>query len=96
MSFRLRSSGQKSLGDVTFTAKLSFSPGLLPTQREVIEVMLFHLLPSPGRVQKTRLEAASVVAAGLMEHWIFQNVYTIQKVILDLILNIHFVTPSST
>ena len=80
MSFRLRSSGQKTLSDVIFTAKLSFSPGLLPTQREVIEVMLFHLLPTPGRRQQTRVEVASIVAAGLMEHWTFQNVYTIQKV----------------
>ena len=77
---RLRSSGQKILEEVTFLVKLSFSPGLLPTMKEVIEVMLFHLLPSPGRRQLSKAEASAVVAGALMEHWIFQNVYTIQKV----------------
>ena len=81
MSFRLRSSGQKILGDVTFIAKPHFTPGLLPSQREVIEVMLFHLLPGiPGRKPKSRDNASNVVAGGLVEHWVFQNIYTIQKV----------------
>ena len=80
MAIRLRYSGQKILGEVTFVAKTSFSPGLLPTMREVLEVMLFHLLPSPGRRQMSKGEAAGVVADGLREHWIFQNIYTIQKV----------------
>lgn len=79
MAIRLRSSGQKILGEVTFVAKTSFSPGLLPNMREVLEVMLFHLLPSPGRKQMNKGEAAGVVADGLREHWIFQNIYTIQK-----------------
>ena len=79
MAIRLRSSGQKILGEVTFVAKISFSPGLLPTMREVLEVMLFHLLPSPGRRQMRKGEAVGVVAEGLREHWFFQNIYTIQK-----------------
>ena len=78
--FWLRSSGQRTLGDVTFVAKPLFTPGLLPTEFEVLEVMLFHILPCPGRQQKSKAEVASVVAIGLMEHWIFQNIYTIQKV----------------
>ena len=80
MATRLRSSGQKILGEVTFVGRPNFSPGLLPTMMEVIEVMLFHLLPSPGRRQISKEEAAAVVADGLREHWIFQNIYTIQKV----------------
>ena len=53
MALRLRSSGQKTLGEVTFVARLSFSPGLLPTKKEVLEVMIFHLLPSPGKPQRS-------------------------------------------
>ena len=44
MAIRLRSSGQKTLGEVTFVARPTFTPGLLPTKREVLEVMLYHLL----------------------------------------------------
>ena len=85
MSFRLRSSGQKTLGNETFIAKPHFTPGQLPSQKEVIEVMLFHLLPAvPGRQTMSRDEASSVVAGGLVEHWVFQNIYTFQKVRLSL------------
>ena len=80
MVIRLRSAGQKTLGEVTFVAKAAFTPGLLPTMGEVLEVMLFHLLPSPGRRQMSKVEAAAVVAGGLREHWIYQNIYTIKKV----------------
>ena len=90
MSFRLRSCGQKVLGDVTFTAKLSFSPGLLPTMKDVIEVMLYHLLPVPGRRQLSKGEAASTVTDGMVDHWIFQNVYTIQKVMNILLVQLKY------
>ena len=79
MAYRLRSSGQKVLGEVTFSARMSFSPGLLPTKKEVLEVMIFHLLQSPGRCQMKKSEAAALVGSGLMEHWVFQNVYTVQR-----------------
>lgn len=79
MATKLRSSGQKTLGDVTFVARTTFTPGLLPTMKEVLEVMVYHLLPSPGRRQMSKGEAAGVVAGGLREQWIFQNIYTIQK-----------------
>ena len=80
MAFRLRSQGQKLLEDEVFTAKLGFSLGLLPTQKEVIEGMIYHLISLPGRRQLSRSEAAAVVAEGLIDHWILQNIYTIQKV----------------
>ena len=79
MATRLRSSGQKTLGEVTFVERPTFTPGLLPTKREILEVMLYHLLPSPGRRQMSKGVAAGVVAGGLKEHWVFQNIYTIQK-----------------
>ena len=80
MAFRLRSDGQKKIGEATFVAKPSFSSGLLPTKKEVLEVMIFHLLPSVGRHQMSKAEAGGLVGGGLMEHWVFQNIYTIQKV----------------
>jgi hypothetical protein len=79
MTFRLRSDGQKTVGGVPFVAKLGFSSGLLPTQKEVLEVFLFHLLPAQGRFQLSRTAVADIVACGLMEHWVVQNVYTITK-----------------
>ena len=81
MTFRLRSSCQKTLEGVTFVAKPHFTPGLLPAKQEVIEVMIFHLQKSTGRSQLSKAEAAAVVAGGLMQHWINQNVYTIARVI---------------
>ena len=80
MAFRLRSVGQKSLGDEVFKPKLSFSSGILPTGKEVIEVLLYHLTPVKGRASISKEEAISLVAGGLVEHWVFQNIYTNQKV----------------
>ena len=80
MVIRLQSAGQKTLGEVTILAKTTFTPGLLPTMAEVLEVMLFHLLPSSGHRQMSTVEAAAVVEGGLREHWIDQNIYTIKKV----------------
>ena len=48
--------------------------------------MLFHILPSPGRTQLSKADVAEIVAVGLMEHWVFQNVYTIQKVYKECLL----------
>ena len=77
MSFRLRSSGRSDLGSTTFIARPHFSPGLLPSKQEVIEVLLFRLKGS-GRNRRDELIVA--VAGELMEHWTFQNIYTIAKV----------------
>ena len=78
MSFRLRSTGRKDLGNATFIAKPHFTPGLLPSMQEVIEVLLFRLLLGNGNL--TRDEAIWEVATELIEHWTFQNIYTIAKV----------------
>ena len=43
MTCRLMSAGQKGLEDEVFIATLTFNPGFLPTNKEVIEVMMFHL-----------------------------------------------------
>ena len=88
MAFQLWSDGQKTIGEVPFVAKPAFSSGLLPTQKEVLEVFLFHLLPAQGRFQLSRTAVAEIVASGLMEHCAFQNAYTIQKVQSELQLSV--------
>ena len=74
---RLRSGNQRRLGDVIFVARSFFSPGLLPSVKEVLEVMLFHLLHRKGVQSMSTVDAASLVAMGLSDHWVRQNVYTI-------------------
>ena len=46
--------------------------------QEVIEVLLVRLLLSNGNL--TRDKAIWEVATELIEHWTFQNIYTIAKV----------------
>lgn len=82
MAFRLRSVGAKTLGNENFRPTPSFSPGILPTGKEVIEVILFHVVAVKGRKSVSRDVVISQVAQGLIEHWVFQNIYTIQKVFL--------------
>ena len=79
MASRLRSFGQKTLGEATFNARLGFSRGLLPTCKEVLEVHIFHLTSVPGKKQLSRSEVSEVVGDSLKEHWLFQNIYTVQK-----------------
>ena len=60
MASRLRSFGQKTLGEATFNARLGFSRGLLPTCKEVLEVHIFHLTLVPGKKQLSRSEVSEV------------------------------------
>ena len=74
-----RSKATVKLGKEEFHAGQSFSPGRLPTHRQVMERMIFHQLPSgPSKNLATpsKDEAAFVVAEELTDHWIRCNVYT--------------------
>ena len=62
-------------GGEHFYAREQFSNGLLPSKREIIERMIFHLLPK----SMSRDEAADTVADELMQHWVYCNVYTKQR-----------------
>ena len=74
--FNLRSATVQELAGASFFARDSFSPGLLPTSREVIEMMVHHLMPrGKGYLQKTKEEAAIMVSGLLSEHWIWCNIY---------------------
>ena len=88
--FNLRSATVQSLAGVDFYAKDSFTPGLLPTGREVIEMMVHHLMPrGKGYIQKIKQGAAEMVSGLLSEHWIWCNIYpksmvSIAKSVLNL------------
>ena len=44
MAFRLRSSGQKTIGNLTLVAKPNFTQGLLPTQVEINSTISFEYI----------------------------------------------------
>ena len=69
-----------SYGDENFFARDCFSSGCLPTKREVIEMLVWHLLPKgKGFTCPPKEEAASCVADVLIEHWIWCNLYPKHK-----------------
>ena len=74
--FNLRSATCQQLAGVSFFARDSFNPGLLPTSREVIEMMIHFLMPrGKGYYQKNKQEAAIMVGGLISEHWIWCNIY---------------------
>ena len=74
--FNLRSATVQNLAGVDFYAKDSFTPGLLPTGKEIIEMMVHHLMPrGKGYIQKNKHGAAEMISGLLSEHWIWCNIY---------------------
>ena len=74
----LRSLASKDIAGVQYVEKFSFALGLLPLERDVIELMVYHRNPArAGRTQISKEEAALSVAHGLVDHWIWCNVYTV-------------------
>ncbi|KAL5469197.1 hypothetical protein EMCRGX_G030420 [Ephydatia muelleri] len=75
-----RSRGRKCLGRVDYFESADLPHGVLPTNKAVIEVMLYLLRPRrAGQSQRSRSNAADMLASVLQEHWIFCNLYTISK-----------------
>ena len=74
---QLRSKWSMALGPITFHARESFTSSVLPNKREVVERMIWFLVPRPkGTVFMTSKEwAAEHVAEELCEHWIWCNIY---------------------
>ena len=63
-SISLCSGTTVKLGPEEFCARESFSPGLLPTKRQVLEMMIFYLLPTgptKNLATSTKEEAALAV-----------------------------------
>ena len=71
----LRSAFSQTLGDEVFHGREEFDGGLLPTERDAIEMMIWVLAPRKGTPQPSMNEAAKVVSEILHEHWIWSNVY---------------------
>uniref|UniRef100_A0A673BW14 Uncharacterized protein n=1 Tax=Sphaeramia orbicularis TaxID=375764 RepID=A0A673BW14_9TELE len=77
MSFT-RSHAKKTLGAVDYLQKPEFPHGMLPTGKDIIQNMLYLLRPKQaGQAQRSRVDAAQLVAELLQEHWLFCNLYTI-------------------
>ena len=72
-----RSKWSMSLGSVTISARETFPSSKLPSKREVLERMIWFLVPRPkGSFMMTSKEwAAQQVTEELCEHWIWCNIY---------------------
>jgi hypothetical protein len=76
----LRSLTSKELAGVKYTEKFNFNNGLLPAEKDVLEMMLYHLSPIRAvRAQLSKDGAADMVADGLIDHWVWCNVYTLSR-----------------
>lgn len=73
-----RSKARKSLREVDYVELPEFSSGILATKKEVIQNMLYLLRPKrAGQAQRSKDDAANILAELLQEHWLFCNLYTI-------------------
>ena len=87
----LRSTRTKTLGDEVFSGRDVFECGKLPTEKEVIEMMIWVMAPREGQMVVPFFSSARTVASILMQHWIWSNVYpkklqNVQKQIEKLFL----------
>ena len=71
----LRSTFSQSIGDEEFVGRSVFESGKLPTERQVLEMMIWAIAPRLGSAQSSLSEVAKVVAEVLEEHWIWSNCY---------------------
>ena len=77
----LRSLSRTLIDDAVFCEKFYFQNGQLPLEKDVIEMMLFQLSPiRAGKTQRSKDDAASVIAHGLIDHWIHCNLYTLSHI----------------
>ena len=71
----LRSTYSQHLDTEVFHGREEFDGGLLPTERNVIEMMIWAVASRTGRKQVSAKTAAKLVAEILHEHWVWSNVY---------------------
>ncbi|KAM9128079.1 uncharacterized protein ACDP82_012000 isoform 1-T1 [Pangshura tecta] len=72
------SKAKKTLGNVDYVESSEFSRGILPTNKDVIQNMLYLLQPKrAGQAQRSKEDAAQLLAELLQEHWLFCNLHTI-------------------
>ena len=71
----LRSTYSQRLDTVVFQGREEFEGGGLPSERHVIEMMIWALARRVGKPQASMAEAAKIVAEVLRDHWVWSNVY---------------------
>ena len=75
-----RSKARKILCDTVYTEASDLPNGVLPTKKHVVECMLYLLRPTrAGKVHRTKEDAAKVLASAIQDHWLYCNIYTIDK-----------------
>ncbi|XP_033631189.1 uncharacterized protein LOC117293082 isoform X2 [Asterias rubens] len=78
MTTCIRPKGNRTLGKVDYHEQAEFPPGILPTQKDVIQNMLYLLSPKrAGKAQRSRDDASQLLAERLQEHWNCCNIYTV-------------------
>ena len=74
-----RSKWSMSLGQKTIKARETFTSSKLPSMREVLERMIWFMVPRPkgsfNSTIKSKESAAMQVTDELCEHWVWSNVY---------------------
>ena len=73
-----RSMTKRTLNGTTYCEAYGFSPGILPTLKDVIQSMLYLLRPErAGKIRRTVNESCRLLAHSLIKHWEHCHVYTI-------------------
>ena len=74
----LRSKSKKTLHNATYTESSGFPPGVLPTNTDVIESMIYLMRPDrAGEKQRNVDDAAKILGYALRQQWEYCTVYTI-------------------
>lgn len=69
---------RKTLGTVEYVESSGFTQGILPTKKDVVQNMLYLLQPKrAGQAQRSKEDAAYLLAEHLQEHWLVCNLHTI-------------------
>ncbi|XP_010158397.1 PREDICTED: uncharacterized protein LOC104515925 [Eurypyga helias] len=69
---------RKTLGTVEYVESSGFTQGILPTKKDVVQNMLYLLQPKrAGQAQRSKEDAAQLLAEHLQEHWLICNLHTI-------------------
>ena len=74
-----RSTTQRSINGTVYCESSGFSPGVLPTSKDIVQAMLYLLRPDrAGKNSRTVDEACRLLSYAVIGHWEYCNVYTIK------------------
>ena len=77
---KTRSRARKILSGYVYNEASDLPNGILPTKKQIIECMMYLLRPSTaGKNQRSKEDAAKILASVLQDHWLYCNIYTIDK-----------------